>query len=123
MGSSPESQTEKNNGSRTPSPGKKRGRKKITTRPEEKQKKEDIEKKLERLTETKYKFSLLKDEMLNITKKKAPPPQQSRCKTAGLAKERRRDTLFNWRNKRDEDNKPGMNMEGPIHNTTDLATK
>ena len=72
-------------------------------RPEEKQNKENIEEKVEKLTESKNKFSLLKDEMPITTTEVAPPP---------LAKERGRTTRANWGKKRNEDRKPGINMKG-----------
>ena len=49
-------------------------------RPEEKQNKENIEKKVEKLTETKNKFSLLKDEMPKTTTEKAPLTRRANLK-------------------------------------------
>ena len=52
--------------------------------------------------------------MFNTTSEEASPSQKSKSQVAGLAKERGIATRANWRNKRDEDSKPGMNMKDPI---------
>ena len=53
---------------------------------------------------------LLQHQMRNIT-------QENRFEVARQVKERRRATQVNWRNKRNEDRKPRMNMKDPIQQT------
>ena len=54
------------------------------------QRKTENRKQEEKLTETKNKFSLLKDQVLSITTEDAPPLYENRPEAARLAIERRR---------------------------------
>ena len=86
---------------------------------EEKHKRETKQGKYEkRLLRTNNKFSLLKNKMLNITANKASPLQKISSEATELGLESGRATRVNRGNKRDVDNKPRLNMTGPITATS-----